>query len=112
MKNFFANIDWLLTLKYALGLLLVGVGIYLGRYVKQFLLWIKDGIENGDGKLQNKELQIMLFTSMFGFMVLAVTFFGVEYSTEMVLGALAGAGIMYGANALSRKNPDIKDKQE
>jgi uncharacterized membrane protein len=108
--EFLKTIDWVQTLKIIIGCLSIGIGIYLGRFAKSFILWIKSGIENGDGKLQNKELQIAIFTGFFGFMILSTTFFGKEYSMEMILGALAGAGIMYGANALSKKHPDIKDK--
>ena len=104
MKELLSNIDWIETLKIVVGFLFLGIGIYLGKYVKSFLTWIKGGIENGDGVLQNKELQISIFTLYFGFMIIATTFFDKDYSTEMVLGALAGAGIMYGVNAFAKKN--------
>jgi thiol:disulfide interchange protein len=110
MKEFINNIDWINTIKYIVGFVALGLGVYLGRFTLPFLKWMKGGIENGDGKLQNQELQIMIFTSYFGFMILATTFFGKEYSTEMVLGALAGAGIMYGANQLAKKNGNSNTK--
>jgi len=50
------------TLKYLLFGLSIGIGIYYARYLKAFFLWIKEGIQDGDNKLQNKELQIAIFS--------------------------------------------------
>ena len=100
------NINWILIIKIFVGMVGGGIGIYLAKYVKSFFIWIKGGIENGDGKLQNKELQIALFTFFFGFMIMGTTFFDKAYPIEMILGALAGAGIMYGMNAMAKKHPE------
>ena len=89
-----------------------GIGIYLGRYARAFFIWIKGGIENSDGKLQNKELQIMWFSFLFAFMIMGTTFFDKAYPIEMILGALAGAGIMYGVNAMSKKNLDKPNEKK
>jgi len=104
--EFLANLNWILLIKIFIGMIGGGIGIYLGRYVKSFGIWIKEGIENGDGKLQNKELQIAIFTFFFGFMIMGSTFFDKAYPIEMILGALAGAGIMYGVNAIAKKHPE------
>ena len=90
----------------------IGIGIYLGKYLKPFIMWVKGGVENGDGKLENKELQIMIFSLTFLFMVLATTLLDVEYPIEMILGALAGAGIMYGMNSFNEKLKKNKETEE
>jgi hypothetical protein len=102
MKDILANTDWILIIKIFFATLGLGIGLFLGKYLKSFIIWIKCGIENGDGVLQNKELQIMWFSFLFAFMVVGTTFFDKTYPIEMILGALAGAGIMYGVNEWSK----------
>lgn len=78
-----------------------GLGIYIGRYLKKFLLWIKGGIENGDGKLENKELQIMIFTLLGVFMVISIPIWGTTYPDVAFLSVFGGAGVLYGVKQWS-----------
>ena len=55
--------------------LAIGVGIagglFLLKHLKPLFKWIKDGIEDGDGILENKELQIAVFSLLAVFMIIS-----------------------------------------
>ena len=55
-------------LVYGLG---TGIGLYYAKYLKPFFKWVKGGIEDGDGKLQNKELQLAFF-SHYGVLIIQI----------------------------------------
>lgn len=91
-----------------------GIGIYLGKYLKKFLVWIKGGIENGDGKLENKELQIMIFSLLGVFMVVSIALWGTTYPDMAFIGVFGGAGVLYSAKQWSetKKNNTTPPKNE
>jgi len=92
--------------------LLLGFLLKNLKYLKPTILWIKGGIENGDGVLQNKDLQLMIFTGLCIFIVLSITIFHVTYPSEVIYSCFGGALGSYGANALSKGNskpPKDKD---
>ena len=85
-------------LLYSLG---IGVGLYYAKYLKPFFLWIKGGIEDGDGKLQNKELQIAFFTLLSAFIVFTIALWTIDYPDSVIYSTFAGAGILYAINRAS-----------
>lgn len=94
----------------------VGIGIYFARFLKPFLFWIKGGIENGDGKLTSKELQVSIFTLLVIIMVLSYAIWGIVYPDILTIGVLSGAGIYYAVNRFSDTYKDThndkKDKEK
>lgn len=90
-----------------------GIGIYLAKYIKKFLIWIKGGIENGDGKLENKELQIMIFSLLGVFMIISIALWGTAYPDMAFIGVFGGAGVLYSAKQWSdTKKSDAKPPKE
>ena len=79
----------------------IGVGIYYAKYLKPFILWIKEGIEDGDGRLQNKELQIAFFSLLSAFIVLTIAIWRINYPDSVIYSTFAGAGILYAINRAS-----------
>jgi len=98
------GIQLVLLVKIMFGVFGVILGLYTLKYLKDIALWIKGGVENGDGKLQNNELQIFIFTALLIFMIIAQTFFSVTYDMELYLIVASGAGVLYGLKQLK----DIK----
>ena len=89
----------------------IGLGLYLGRYSKKFLLWIKRGIENGDGVLENKELQIIWFSLLSGFLILSIALFGIKYPDAIIYCTFGAATGMYiGRQFSKKKDDDNRDK--
>lgn len=89
-------------------------GIYSLRYFKSFAIWIKDGVEDGDGKLENKELQIAFFSVLAAFMVISIPIFEAEYPDSIIYCTFAGAGILYSINraASAYESVNKKDKDD
>ena len=83
---------------YGLG---TGIGLYYAKYLKPFFLWIKQGIEDGDGKLQNKELQIAFFSLLAAFIVFTIALWRINYPDSVIYSTFAGAGILYAINRAS-----------
>ena len=83
---------------YGLG---TGVGLYYAKYLKPIFMWIKHGIEDGDGKLQNKELQIAFFSILAAFIVLTIAIWRIDYPDSVIYSTFAGAGILYGINRVA-----------
>lgn len=79
----------------------IGIGLYYAKYLKSFFLWIKSGIEDGDGKLQNKELQIAFFSLLAAFIVLTIALWKTDYPDSVIYSTFAGAGILYAINRAS-----------
>lgn len=79
----------------------VGAGIYFAKFLKPFMLWIKGGIEDGDHKLQNKELQIAFFSLLSAFIIFTIAIWNTEYPDSVIYSTFAGAGILYAINRAS-----------
>jgi hypothetical protein len=95
----------------------VGVGAYYAKYTKHFILWIKGGVEDGDGKLENKDLQIAFFSTICAFMIISIALWGTEYPDVAWYGAFGGAGVLYSINRIvdgykSTHNGDKSKKDE
>lgn len=90
--------DYFEILKYVLCGLSIGVGLYYAKYFKSIFLWIKGGVEDGDGKLQNKELQIAFFSLLSAFIVITIAVWGTNYPDSVIYSTFAGAGILYAIN--------------
>ena len=93
----------------------LGIGLIFGLYsltkFQAIMLWIKEGIENGDGILQNSELQIAFFSLVFGFEVVAIAIWGTQFPVEIIYATAAGAGLMYTANRVAHvMNKNNKEK--
>lgn len=97
-------------LRYILYGLSIGVGLYYARYLKSFLLWIKGGVEDGDGKLQNKELQIAFFSILSAFIVITIAVWGINYPDSVIYATFAGAGILYAVNRAAEAYKNGNDK--
>lgn len=80
----------------------IGFGLYYARYFKSFLLWIKCGIENGDGKLQNKELQVAFFSLLSAFIVISIAIWNINYPDSVIYSTFAGASVLYAANRAAK----------
>ena len=78
----------------------LGVGAYYAKYLTPFLIWIKGGIEDGDGKLENKELQIAFFSILCLFMIVSIPLWGTVYPELAWYGVFGGAGVLYSINRL------------
>ena len=87
-----------IILKIILWGLSFGVGFYYAKYLKPFFLWLKHGIEDGDGKLQNKELQIAFFSLLSAFIVFTIALWRINYPDSVIYSTFAGAGILYAIN--------------
>lgn len=94
----------------------IAFGIYSLRYFKAFMLWIKGGVEDGDGTLENKELQIAFFSILAAFIVVSVPIWEIEYPDSIIYCTFAGAGILYavnrGASAYENVNGKGEDSKE
>jgi len=76
--------------------------------LKGLFIWLKGGIEDGDGILENKELTIAFFSLLAAFIVISIpvihfvapasTF---AYPDSVILGVFALAGAAYAANRAS-----------
>jgi hypothetical protein len=91
-----------------------GIGLYYAKYLKPFFLWIKNGIEDGDGKLQNKELQIAFFSLLSAFIVFTIALWRINYPDSVIYSTFAGAGILYAINRASeayKKSNNTKPKE-
>lgn len=111
--EFLYNMHFLYALLSGFGLAL---GLWFAPYIKDHISWVKGGIENGDGKLENKELQITYFSILAGFMILSVAIWNVNYPEIAYIGVFGGAGILYSINRISeayvKSKNDDKDKKE
>ena len=94
----------------------LGVGAYYAKYLKSFIIWIKGGIEDGDGKLENKDLQIAFFSLLCAFMIISIPLWHTEYPDVAWYGAFGGAGVLYSINRIvegykstHKNNDDKKD---
>lgn len=114
--------EFLLNPKF-LSAIFTGIGLALGLYfapfIKDWFLWIKGGIENNDGKLENKELQITFFSIIAAFMIVSVAIWSVNYPEIAYIGVFGGAGVLYSINRIaeayvkskSKDNPDQNKKE-
>ena len=89
----------------------LGVGAYYAKYLQSFLIWIKGGIEDGDGKLENKELQIAFFSVLCAFMIISIPLWGVVYPELAWYGVFGGAGVLYSINRLVEGYQSTHDKK-
>ena len=100
----FENLEIVTIIKFFILALGIGLGIYLGRFTKAFLLWIKHGIEDGDDKLENKELQIVWFSLLSAVIVFAIIFFDIEFPDAVIYSTFGAALGMYSSRQFSKKN--------
>lgn len=98
----------LTIITYGLG---IGMGLYYARYFKSFFIWIKNGIEDGDGKLQNKELQIAFFSVLSAFIVITIALWNVQYPDSVIYATFAGAGVLYAVNRAAEAFKNNKPKE-
>ena len=92
----------------------LGLGIYLGKFAKNFFRWVKGGIEDGDGVLQNKELQIAWFSLLCAFLVISIAIFNVTYPDAVIYCTFGAATGMYLGRQFTEKGKkdDKKDDGE
>ena len=68
---------------------------------KKMVRWIKPAIEGEDGKLDNKEFSLFVFTMLFAFEVVSTGVFGSIYPDSAWYITAIGAGILSAVNAYS-----------
>jgi len=85
----------------------IGFGVYFAKYAKPFLLWLKNGIEDGDGKLQHHELQIAYFSLLAGFIVFSYAIWEINYPDAIIYSVFAGAGVFFSVNRIAK----MREKQ-
>lgn len=73
----------------------VGVGLYYAKFTLPFILWIKGGIEDQDGKLENKELQIAFASAIIIFIVVTI-WLGAEYPDSIIWGSFGLVAGLFG----------------
>lgn len=100
--NFIEN-----NIKYLIYGIGFGLGIYFARYITPVFLWLKGGIENQDGKLQNKDLQIVFVSIIVAFIVVT-SYLGKEYNDAIIWGGWATLAGLYGIKEIyGNKNGNI-----
>lgn len=77
----------------------VGIGLFYARYTMPILMWLKGGIENQDGKLENKDLQISFVTIIVAFIVIT-SYLGASYSDPIIWGGWATLAGLYGVKEI------------
>jgi len=85
--------------------------MYYARYLKTFFTWLKHGIEDGDGKLQNKELQIAFFSLLSAFIIITIALWNVQYPDSVIYATFAGAGVLYAVNRVAEAYKNNKSKE-
>ena len=108
------ELDLILIIKLVIGVVSFSVGIYFSRLLKQFFLWLKSGIENGDGKLENKELQIALFATFCGFILITIAIWSINWPTEVIYAVFGTTAALFGVKSVGEsfgnpKNIDSKN---
>jgi hypothetical protein len=107
------DVNNILIIKFFISAMGIGLGIYLGRFIKAFLLWIKGGVEDGDGVLQNKELQIAWFSLLSAVIVFGIILFDVTFPDAVVYCTFGAATGMYLGRQFSKKdNKNDEDNKE
>lgn len=99
-----------LIIKLFIAALGVGIGIYLGRFIKALFIWIKGGVEDGDGVLENKELQIGWFSVLSAFLIFSIALFDVTYPDAIIYCTFGAATGMYLGRQYANKNNNKNDK--
>lgn len=88
---------------------LLGIGIGLGltyaKFTFPFISWIKGGIENQDGELANKDLQIAYVSLLVGIVTISI-FFGVSLPDALIYSAYGTLAGLYGIKEFSKKDGD------
>ena len=102
-------------------MLLLGIGMVIGiftlRYLKPFFLWLKGGIEDGDGILENKELTVAFFSTLAFIVVISypisLIYSGkmIEYPDTLLICVFSGAGVLYSVNRGSQAYEKVHEKK-
>lgn len=111
----FEGIETIWLVKFTIASIGVGVGLYLARFIKPFLIWIKGGIEDGDGILENKELQQAWFSVLAAYLLISYSIFDVNYPDPIIYATYGAAVGMYGLRRFSdkyEKKNDDDDKKD
>lgn len=94
--DFNGIIDMILAYgKYFLTGVGIGIGLYYAKFTMPFVMWLKGGVENQDGQLANKDLQIGYVSLLVGFIVIT-SYFGALYSDPIIWGGWATLAGLYG----------------
>lgn len=80
----------------------IGIGLYYAKHTFPFISWLKGGVENQDGELANKDLQIAFVSFLVGFIVLT-SYFGAEYKDSVVWGGWMTLAGLYGIKEIYGK---------
>lgn len=82
----------------------LGIGLYFSRYLKKIMIWFKNGIEDSDGKVSQKDLQFLIFTILAVFVVLTIGIFGAVYPDALIYSVfLAATGMYVGKEYFDKK---------
>lgn len=109
MKFLLYNIKFIYAFLAGVG---IAIGLYFAPYIKRHLLWVKEGIENSDGRLENKELQVTFFSILCAFMIVSVAIWSVNYPEIAYIGVFGGAGVLYSINRIAEAYVKSKSKDD
>ena len=104
--EFLKNLEFLAIFKILVISFGLGLGIYYARYIKPFLRWLKGGIENGDGILQNKDLQTASFTAFCGFILITIAVWSVRWPEAIIYSVFGTTAALYGIKNLGQSYVD------
>jgi len=102
------SLDSLTIVKIILFGLSFGLGMYYARYTKAFGHWIKGGIENGDGILENKDLQIASFTVFCGFILITIAFWQVNWPEAVIYSVFGTTAALFGIKNIGQSYVDSR----
>ena len=80
----------------------IGIGFYYAKFTMPFLKWLKGGIENQDGQLANRDLQIAFVSCLVGYIVVTASF-GSEYADSIIWGGWGTLAGLYGIKEIYGK---------
>ena len=81
----------------------IGLGLTYAKFTMSFIQWIKGGIENQDGKLENKDLQIAYVSLLVGIITVSI-FFGVSLPDALIYSAYGTLAGLYGIKEFTKKD--------
>ena len=97
----------LIILNQVLYYVLLGIGIGLGliyaKHTFPFIHWVKGGLEDNDGELANKDLQIAYVSLLVGIITISI-FFGVSLPDALIYSAYGTLAGLYGIKEFTKKD--------
>lgn len=74
-----------------------GLALYFAPYFKSFLLYLKNTVENHNGKLEHKDLQLIIFSTL-AIIIVITSANGVVYPDALIYSVFIAATGMHVGN--------------